>query len=145
MKDEPWRGNPAARCLHLERKLSNQKAAIRKLEQERKSLIASIRKGAELAPPEGVVQRDVQCWHNCAKKGLVKAQRSQGGSVYVSLTDYEAIEEEMAQLHVAQSARIAKKNRIIRNLRDDVKHLRGNLGLPTEPDLSYRMTEVEDD
>jgi chromosome segregation ATPase len=29
MKNEPWRGNPMARCQHLEGKISNQKAEIR--------------------------------------------------------------------------------------------------------------------
>lgn len=32
MKDEPWRGNPAERVKHLERKLSSKKARIRQLE-----------------------------------------------------------------------------------------------------------------
>lgn len=38
MKNEPWRGIPEARLLHLERKLSNKKKRIRDLEREKAQL-----------------------------------------------------------------------------------------------------------
>lgn len=32
MKDEPWRGNPSLKCVHLEQKLRQKREAIRHLE-----------------------------------------------------------------------------------------------------------------
>ena len=34
MKDEPWRGNLSLRCQHLEQKVHDQKAEIKRLKRE---------------------------------------------------------------------------------------------------------------
>lgn len=53
--------------------------------------------------------------------------------------DSAKLEAEITQL----KDRIGKRNRQIRNLKDEVQHLREKLGLPKDPDLGYLMNVVE--
>ena len=60
MKDEPWRGDPSARCLHLEGKLERQKARITELEAVRSARLAAAEKLAEAV--DGIASRCAASW-----------------------------------------------------------------------------------
>lgn len=64
MKDEPWRGDPAARCLHLEKKLHNQAEEIARLETALKAgILDSMRVELHKMPPlQARLDRALALW-----------------------------------------------------------------------------------
>lgn len=57
MKSEPWRGDLATRCLHLETKIQHQKIELARLNREPRYTIAEIRRACSFCEGEGHIPR----------------------------------------------------------------------------------------